>query len=276
MQQISTPQQTEAPSPRLLVIGLDCAAPELLFEAWRSQLPTIDELMRRGVYGRIESCIPAITVPAWSCMMSSHDPGQLGIYSFRNRVDYSYESMVTATARSITVPRICDVLGAAGKRVGLVGVPQTYPVAPVSGELVSCFLTPSQRSAFTYPPELKQEIAGWVEGEFLMDVPNFRTDDKNILLHDIYRMADQHFSVCKRLLERQQYDLFITVDMGVDRIHHGFWKEIDARHPHYRPGSPSANAIREYYRYINDVAPTLLSLLDQPVPPSMIGTPRAL
>lgn len=36
------------------------------------------------------SCVPPITVPAWSCMMSSHDPGSLGIYGFRNRTDHSY------------------------------------------------------------------------------------------------------------------------------------------------------------------------------------------
>lgn len=249
-------------TPRLLVIGLDCAAPELVFDAWRDELPTLRRLMQQGVSARMESCIPAITVPAWACMLSSRDPGQLGVYGFRNRADHSYEAMITATARAVSAPRLWDLLGAAGKRVGIVGVPQTYPVAPVSGELVSCFLTPSARSQFTYPPALKEEIASWVTGEFLMDVPNFRSEDKGAILRDIYRMADQHFTVCKKLLARQRYDFFMTVDMGVDRIHHGFWKEMDPRHPRHQPGSPFANAIRDYYRYIDRQVAELIALVD--------------
>ncbi len=250
-----------ATAPRLLVIGLDCAAPELVFERWRDELPTLSRLMAQGVYGPMESCIPAITVPAWSCMMSSRDPGQLGVYGFRNRADHSYENMVTATARAIKVPRLWDLLGQAGKRVGVIGVPQTYPVAPVNGELVSCFLTPSAKSQYTHPPELKAEIAGWVEGEFLMDVPNFRSEDKAAILRDIYRMSEQHFTVCQQLLRRQQYDFFMTVDMGVDRIHHGFWKDMDPRHPKHVPGSPFERAIHDYYVYIDAQIAALLALV---------------
>ena len=40
--QLPTPNpHPPASSPRLLVIGLDCAAPELIFDAWRAELPTL-------------------------------------------------------------------------------------------------------------------------------------------------------------------------------------------------------------------------------------------
>ncbi|HEV2473153.1 MAG TPA: alkaline phosphatase family protein, partial [Chthonomonadales bacterium] len=65
-------------APRLVIIGLDCAEPSLVFEQWRDDLPNLSRLMQQGSYGRLESCIPAITVPAWSCMMSGRDPGELG------------------------------------------------------------------------------------------------------------------------------------------------------------------------------------------------------
>ena len=249
-------------SPRLLVIGLDSAAPELIFDRWRSDLPTLSGLMERGVFARMESCFPAITVPAWSCMMSSRDPGQLGIYGFRNRADFSYNNMTIANGRAVKVPRLWDILGAAGKHVGVIGVPQTYPVTPVNGELVSCFLTPSARSQYSHPPQLKDEIAGWIEGELLMDVPNFRSEDKAAILGDIYRMAEQHFEICRRLLARQHYDFFMTVDMGMDRVHHGFWSEMDPRHPKYVPGSPFATAIYDYYRFVDREIAALLNFAD--------------
>lgn len=249
-------------STRLLVIGLDCAAPELVFDAWRTDLPTLNHLMSQGIYALMESCIPAITVPAWSCMLSSRDPGQLGIYGFRNRADYSYEKMFTATSRMVTVPRLWDLLEQAGKRVGMVGVPQTYPITPINGELVSCFLTPNASSQFTHPPALKDEIASWFQDEFLMDVPNFRSEDKTVILRNIYRMAEQHFEVCKRLLAQQRYDFFMTVDMGVDRIHHAFWKDMDPCHPKHIPGSPFARAIHDYYVFIDQQIADLLALVD--------------
>ena len=56
----------------------------------RRRLPNIRRLMEVGCYGRLESVIPPITVPAWMCMATSQDPGSLGVYGFRNRVDHSY------------------------------------------------------------------------------------------------------------------------------------------------------------------------------------------
>ena len=41
----------------------------------------------------LRSVDPPITVPAWSCMVSGRDPGELGIYGFRNRRDHSYDGL---------------------------------------------------------------------------------------------------------------------------------------------------------------------------------------
>jgi predicted AlkP superfamily phosphohydrolase/phosphomutase len=93
---------------KILVLGLDCAAPELLFGF--DDLPNIRRLMEVGAYGRLESVIPPITVPAWMCLATSQDPGSLGIYGFRNRVDYSYSGLGIASSRSIIEPAIWDHL----------------------------------------------------------------------------------------------------------------------------------------------------------------------
>ncbi|RLC77063.1 MAG: phosphodiesterase, partial [Chloroflexi bacterium] len=117
-------------SRKVLIIGLDCAEPSLVFDKWRDQLPNLSRLMSEGVYGELESIIPPITVPAWTSMMSGKDPGELGIYGFRNRADYSYARMRIATASAVTYDRVWDLLSRAGKTVILVAVPQTYPPRP--------------------------------------------------------------------------------------------------------------------------------------------------
>jgi predicted AlkP superfamily phosphohydrolase/phosphomutase len=247
---------------RLLVIGLDCATPELVFDAWRDGLPNLRRLMDAGAWGRMNSTIPAITVPAWASMTSGRDPGELGIYGFRNRADHSYDRMAIANATAIDVDRIWDLLSATGHRVGVLGVPPAFPVRPVNGAMVGCFLTPSAKSAYTFPPELKDEIHGWLGEEFLVDVPNFRSEDKDRILRDIYRLADHHFDVAERLLAREPYDFFMMVEMGVDRIHHAFWRYMAADHPKYEPDHRFEHAIRDYYAHVDGRVGRLLERVD--------------
>jgi predicted AlkP superfamily phosphohydrolase/phosphomutase len=247
---------------KTFVIGLDCAAPTLVFERWRDHLPNLRRLMETGTYGELTSTIPAITVPAWASMLSSRDPGQLGFYGFRNRADYSYENMTIASSRTIRVDRVWDILSRAGKRVIVAGVPQTYPVTPVNGCMISSFLTPSTQSAFTHPAELKQEIARIVDGEYMFDVRQFRTENKDYLLEQIYEMANQHYAVVKHLITTRDWDFFMHVDMGIDRVHHGFWKYFDEHHPLYEPGNPYENAVYDYYVHIDCQIGEWLELLD--------------
>jgi predicted AlkP superfamily phosphohydrolase/phosphomutase len=246
-------------SAKVAVIGLDCAPPRLVFETFRQDLPTLSKLMEQGAWGPLESCHPPITVPAWSCMMSGRDPGELGIYGFRNRKDHSYQGYGFATAAAITVDRVWDILSRAGKQVILLGVPQTYPVKPVNGCVVSDFLTPSTRSEFTYPANLKGEVER-VSGGYVFDVEGFRTPQKAELLNRIYEKTRKHFAVAKHLVTTRPWDFFMMVEMGVDRIHHGFWSYMDPSHPKYAKGNPFESAIRDYYRYVDGEVSELLQL----------------
>ena len=96
---------------KICVLGLDCAAPEVIFGDER--LVNLRRLMDLGVYGRLESVIPPITVPAWMCMSTSQDPGSLGVYGFRNRADHSYDKL---RLRQLGVHQGARHLGPAGAR----------------------------------------------------------------------------------------------------------------------------------------------------------------
>ncbi len=246
---------------KVLIIGMDCMTPQLVFDQWRDDLPNIRGLMEQGIWGELESTIPPITVPAWSSMMSGKDPGVLGFYGFRNRADYSYDRMTIATGREVKEDRIWDILSRDAKQVAVLGVPQTYPPYPVYGLMISSFLAPSTDSRYTFPPELKDEIEALV-GEYMLDVSNFRTDDKEALLQQIYRMTNVRFKVVKHLVQTKPWRFFMYVEMGPDRLHHAFWKYHDPEHPKHVPGSPFANAIKDYYQHIDDQIGELLTLVD--------------
>ena len=53
--------------------------------------------------------------PAWTSMMSGYDPGQLGIYGFRNRKDHPYEAYVLPNASTLKVDLVRDTLSRAGR-----------------------------------------------------------------------------------------------------------------------------------------------------------------
>jgi predicted AlkP superfamily phosphohydrolase/phosphomutase len=250
---------------RVVVIGLDCAPPELLFDRWLDELPTIRSLTERATFGVLRSCDPPITVPAWSVMTSSQDPGTLGVYGFRNRRDRSYDALSFADSRAIRVPRVWDLLSLRRRPVIALGVPQTYPVSRVHGVMVSCFLTPDTTiSQYTYPPELKAEIEGLV-GRYLVDVEEFRTEDKDRLLEEIEEMTAKRFRVAEHLLQTKPWDLFFMVEMGTDRIHHGFWRFFDREHRLYEPGNPYELAILDYYRRLDQKLGSLLDVAGEDV-----------
>jgi predicted AlkP superfamily phosphohydrolase/phosphomutase len=244
-----------------MIIGLDCAEPSLVLERWRDELPNIAALIEGGAYGRLTSVIPPITVPAWSCMMSSRTPGDLGVYGFRNRSDHSYDGLFIANGTAIKEPRLWDLATRGGKRSIVLGVPGTYPPRPLNGVMVTCFLTPSVESQYTFPPMLKREVES-VVGEYLFDTKDFRTDKKDWLLEQVYEMTKRRFALAEHLLETKPWELFVMVEMGPDRMHHGFWKDMDTAHRKYEPGGAYESAILDYHVYLDGLIGRLLEHAD--------------
>ena len=246
---------------RMMIIGLDCAEPSLVLGRFRDQLPTLSALADAGAYGRLESVVPPITVPAWSCMMSSRTPGDLGIYGFRNRADHSYDGLFIANGSAVKEPRLWDIVGRRGLRSIVLGVPGTFPVRPLNGLMVSCFLTPSTQSQYTFPPALRNEVED-VVGEYLFDCTEFRTDDKDDLLRQIYEMTDKRFALADHFLSTKPWELFAMVEMGTDRIHHGFWKDMDPAHRKHVPGGAYEQAILDYHVHVDGLVANLLRHAD--------------
>jgi predicted AlkP superfamily phosphohydrolase/phosphomutase len=244
---------------KILVIGLDCAAPELLLGD--ESLSNIRRLMELGCYGRLESVIPPITVPAWMCMSTSQDPGSLGVYGFRNRTGYSYDALGIANSRSIRELAIWDHLALEGKRSIVIGVPPSFPPRKVNGISIGCFLTPDTTTDdYTHPASVKQRIEQLV-GEYAVDVKGFRTDNKDWLRDEIYAMSRTHFEVVRHLMQTEEWDYFHFVEIGLDRIHHGFWKYHDPAHVLHEPHNPYQSVIRDYYQYLDEEIGRILELL---------------
>ena len=246
---------------KVAVIGLDSVPPELLFDKLMDKLPNFRKMYKRGLHGKLRSCDPPITVPAWMVMFTGKDPGQLGIYGFRHRNGFSYTDGYIVNSTHVKEKTVWEILSKCGLRSVILGMPPGYPPKPVPNALiVSCFLTPNQDRPFTAPPEQREEILRVAGGKYIFDV-TFRTEDRDTLKEELFEMTQKRFDVAEHLARNKPWDLFMMHEIGFDRLHHAFWKFFDPAHPKYVPGNIYEKIDEEYYRMVDERIGRLLAVL---------------
>jgi predicted AlkP superfamily phosphohydrolase/phosphomutase len=251
-------------TPRVAIIGLDCATPQLMFGDLAAETPNIQALMKRGMWGELESITPPITVPAWACAMTGKTPGELGIYGFRNRKDTTYRGLSIATSGAITAPAVWDALGAKGLRSLLIGVPPGYPPPKeFPGWRVACFLTPPSAKSWAFPAELQTEIVGELgeANDYIFDIPDFRRAGYDQALDQVFKMTERRFRIGRKLAAEKPWDLFMLCEIAPDRLHHVFWQHWDPLHPLHEPGNKYETAFQDYYRFLDEQIGSLLEAL---------------
>jgi len=107
---------------------------------------------------------------------------------------------------------------------------------------------------------LKTEVES-VSNGYILDVGEFRSDNKDPILRTIYDMTEKRFRLTRHFIRSKDWDFFMVVEMGTDRIHHAFWKYFDEEHPKYISGSQYRDAILNYYKYLDDEIGETLKLL---------------
>lgn len=245
---------------KVVVIGLDCAPPELVFERYRDSMPNVARLVDEGSSGPMRSSEPPITVPAWTCMVSGRDAGELGLYGFRNRI-MGETGLRLANGRDLRVKRVWDWLGEHGHRVAPLFVPLTSPPTPVRGQMVSGFMHPGGDAPWCFPRGLEDELERRF-GPYRADVDDFRSDDLDRIYRDIVAMTDQHFEIARYIWNERNPDFMMMVEIGLDRFHHAFWRYIDPEHPRHESGNPYEQLGREYYGRLDDQIGQLCAGLD--------------
>ena len=220
---------------KVFILGIDSAEPDLVFGEWRKELPVINQLMEEGAWGKIASTVPPITCPAWPSAFSGYNPGHFGLYDLRYRKLGTYTEFGIVNSKAVRVPRLWRILTKQGMKSTIVFVPVTYPPEPINGYMVTSFLTPSVRSQFTYPPQLKEEILRVVGGysRYIIDVYDYRRKDPKELYEELKAKTEHDFKVIKYLVKNKPWDLFISVIMSIDRAQHTLWKYFDKGHPRF-------------------------------------------
>lgn len=239
---------------RVLVLGIDCLTPKLVFDMWRRELPCISALIDEGIWGPLRSTDPPITVPAWASMLTGRDPGELGIYGFRKR--HSHEPTASpslVTGDDVRFPWVWDVAGAAGLESLVIGVPPTWPPRRIRGRLVTDFLTPDTTVPFTWPGELADEVEDAAGGPYLLDAVGRAGQDPASLVERVREMTERRFKLLTSWLESSEPALAVMMEIGLDRLQHALWHHMDPEHVRYAgAGGPLEDALLDYHGLLDE------------------------
>jgi predicted AlkP superfamily phosphohydrolase/phosphomutase len=240
---------------RVLVIALDGATFDLI-GPWLADgsMPNLARLRDEGASGSLRSIVPPVTAPAWCSFMTGKNPGKHGIFEFLLREPGGFEE-TPVSSRTRVGRTIWELLGDAGRRVLVVGVPVTYPPTPVNGCLVGDFLTPMGDRGFTWPPELLDEIEEATGRYELYHVEVYRRGAGHAVLDELDRVLEANRRAYSWLLRNREWEFAMLHVWGSDRFGHELWHVLDPDHPLHDPAESSILGERclAYWRRIDAV-----------------------
>lgn len=242
--------------PRVLIIGLDGADPVLLGR-WMEEgrLPHLAALRNQGGLLPCRSTNPPVTYPAWTTCVTGVNPGKHGIFDFTEQVPGSYRIRFVNGSRR-AAPALWNVLSGAGKRVGVLGVPGTFPPEPVNGFMVSGFDSPVATgvdASCVYPKSLYPRVRDWRFADFQEGCigPGWHEAALSALLA---KLEDKE-RIALDLLREEPWDFFMVVFGESDTVSHHFWLFHDEHSPRHRPGPRFA--IRQIYERLDQTVGAL-------------------
>jgi predicted AlkP superfamily phosphohydrolase/phosphomutase len=246
---------------KVMVLGLDGATWDLLEPLMAAgYLPNLAALRDRAAWGRLRSTTPPFSATAWTTFATGVNPGGHGIFDYWTG---GREARTPISSLSVGAATLWRRLSEAGRRVAVVNVPVTYPPQPVNGVLVSGMMTPGEDAAYTYPPELKEQLRIAAGGDYRAD-PHAAITQSKAFLRDALRWVEQ----CERghlwLWQREPWDCFINVIQAPDPIQHYFWTFLQPDHPDYHAAGAAGfrELALEVFRAIDRLIGRRLEMLD--------------
>jgi predicted AlkP superfamily phosphohydrolase/phosphomutase len=235
---------------RVLVIGIDGATFDLL-KPWAEvgELPNLAQMMAEGVHSPLESTIPPVTAPAWSTFATGVNLGKHGVFDFIRPMGGRYD-LVNAT--SIRAPTLWQILSQAGRKVGVMNVPVTYPPQPVNGFVIGGMLSPMS-GAFTYPADLLDQYENRLEPYRIAPHVQYKPGNETEFIDDLLDLAERRGQYALQLMADYPYDFMMFHFQATDVMQHAFWKFVDPTHPLYDPQAAArfGPGLKRLYQHVD-------------------------
>jgi len=237
---------------KLFILSIDGVPHALVKEAVRrGRMPNFQRLISQGGWTELDSVLPVVSSVAWATFSTGVNPARHGIFGFVDRSPQLEYLLLTAS--HLQMKSLWRRLSERGKRVIAINVPTTYPPESIDGIIVGGFLSPSIEKA-AHPPSLVPLLK---ELDYLIDPdPRLAHRDKETFLKEVFRALRARSNLVFRLLEREDWDLFMLHVMETDRINHFFFEaQGDPKHPYHQ-------SFWEFYAQVDELIGQLAEALD--------------
>ena len=195
----------------------------------------------------------------WPSFSTGVGPGKHAVFGFSQFHPATYGRSL-ANSRTVAAPTIWALASDRGRTSIVANVPMTYPPAPLNGALVSGMLAPHPKSSFTYPEELRDELAGEV-GNLMPDPSRTRLLQRTTgrALAWLGRATDIRTRMFLHLMRRRPWDLFVGVYRTTDVIQHAFLgKGVASPEPPYELARRGGRIIAGHYEQVDAAIGRLL------------------
>ncbi len=214
---------------RTIIIGLDGVPYSLLYDlAEDGVMPNVKSLIEKGIFRQMASSIPEISSVAWSSIVTGKNPGEHGIFGFIDLFPNSYR---------IRFPNFYDLKASPfwvendGVSV-IINVPSTYPVKPMRGVHISGFVSIDFEKS-VYPSSI---IPTLKKMDYRLDVDSAKAHTSaELFLSDLDKTLDARIRAYEYLWNEFEWNTFMLVFTGTDRLMHFFWDAYqDSAHTYHK------------------------------------------
>jgi predicted AlkP superfamily phosphohydrolase/phosphomutase len=195
--------------------------------------------------------------------MTGVNPAKHGLFWFYERQADSY-AFRYLNGSNLQAPTFWDILSAAGRRVGVINVPMTFPAHPTNGFIIAGLDAPSEESPdLAYPAGLYREVHQNI-GRYLIDTNILgyaRRGRYGQALKATQQVIAVRAATTSYLMQRKPWDVFVVVFTALDRVQHTFWHLMDPDHPEHDPHQAKqyGDAIYQCYAQLDSVIGDLIA-----------------
>jgi len=209
---------------RAIVVGLDGVPYTMLKDLIkRGRISKMASIFEKGHFGQMSVCIPEISSVSWSSFMTGTQSGEHGIYGFFDLEPGTYK-IYFPNFMNLKAPTLWDELSAYNKRTVVINMPATYPAREINGALVSGFVSPDINKA-VYPSSL---IPSLKRMGYRIDLDTSKArQDHEFLFRNLEETLVSREKAVDFLWKEIDWDLFIVVVTGTDRLMHFLWEAFE-------------------------------------------------
>ena len=212
---------------RKIIIGLDGVPFGLLQDLMdRGIMDRTREMIPGGVFRKMRSSLPEVSSVAWSSIITGKNPAEHGIFGFTDLSPHSYE---------LRFPDFDDLQSppfwnqASGRSV-IVNVPSTYPVKKMNGVHISGFIS-IEIGKSVFPQSLIPILKKF---DYRLDVDStLAHKSMDLFLKDLEANLQGSIRAYRYLWEQEDWESFMFVFTGTDRLLHFLWEAYENRDHKY-------------------------------------------